>query len=92
MKDCIEVIFGMCAAVFPAMLSVDAESIEGWLKVGGLAALVFIMGRQLIAAYRRNDELLQKNAELMRMCKDCPLAQAANEAARLHITGEHEHH
>ncbi|MCQ2439369.1 MAG: hypothetical protein MJ074_06380 [Oscillospiraceae bacterium] len=87
MRACYESICGLLAGVCPTMadIAVTADGAESWLKVGGLAALVFIMGRQLVLSWQRNSELVKQMQE---KCDHCQLMKAAKER----ITGDYSGH
>lgn len=86
MGDCVQSVLAVWLGVAPAALSVDAADADAWLKLGGLAALVFLLTRQLVIAWNRNAELSRQLNETMQQCKTCPLAQAANNRAVKEIT------
>lgn len=84
MRDCVESIIGLMAGVSPAIadISATADGVESWLKVGGLALLVFLLGRQLVLSWQRNNELQAKLVEALDKCANCPLVKDNNELVR----------
>lgn len=86
MGDCVQSVLAVWLGIAPAALSVEAADADAWLKLGGLAALVFLLTRQLVIAWSRNAELSRQLNDTMQQCKTCPLAQAANNRAVKEIT------
>lgn len=86
MSNCTTSIVALCAGVLPLMASITPDDTENWLKIGGLAALVFIQSVQLAKCHKRENELHEQANELRRQlieainkCSKCSLAQAANQ-------------
>lgn len=75
------------AGCFGAILAdADVSSVGGWMQNFAYGAGAGILVWQLVKAYKRNDELQQKNLELaermLHMCGGCEHVKYANEIAK----------
>lgn len=66
--------------------NIDPTSVEGWLKTLAYGGGTGLLGWQLIVAYKRQNELQAQLVKALQKCANCPLAQAANQAAASSIT------
>lgn len=99
MTDVLQSVAGVVICFAPCMADVDLTMITGCLQGGAFGVGAGILVWQLIKAYRRNDQLQQKNLELtermLNKCETCRFVKESNEIARAahketmeRITGE----
>lgn len=87
MADVLQSVAGVALCFSPCMANIDMTMLTGCLQNGAYGVGAGILVWQLIKAYRRNDQLQQKNLELtermLNKCGQCRFVQESNELARM---------
>lgn len=79
MNNALTSVLALAVCAVPVVAEVTPDGVENWMKIGGLASLVFILSYQLLQSYKQNNELRKQLLDAVTACKNCPLAKAANE-------------